>query len=370
MSDAVETMYLTTETDFGLNMLRQAPANESLVVSPLSVIFALAMVQAGAKGTTKSQINAVLSKGSSDSEIEEHYSKLSNHIMNARNGVKSRIANGFFLNKQFAVEKDYEKSIKESYNAKVEALDFDKASEAAKIIDDFISKTTEGKIKDMVNEGMVKDAYSLIIDAIYFTAEWEEKFYKSSNSNETFYSTAENGRKIEFMNDFEENRLYAEDDDFQVLSLRYLDTSFAFNIFLPKTRFGLDALRSKLDGEKIQRLLSSLKQTYISISIPKMKIETDFKLKDALMAMGVSEMFTDKASLSGIAKEPPLKISDAAHRAIIEVDEEGTTAAAATLFKVVPLSAVMEEPVKFRADHPFLFILTKDNNPLFMGQFV
>nr|CAA72916.2 serine protease inhibitor-like protein [Trichostrongylus vitrinus] len=322
-------MFLTAETDFGLNMLKHAPANESLVVSPLSVIFALAMVQAGAKGTTKSQISAVLSKGSSDSEITEHYSNLSSQIMNARNGVRSRIANGFFLNKQFAIEKGYEKSIRESYNAKVEALDFDKANEAAKVIDDFISKTTEGKIKDMVTAGMVKDAYSLIVNAIYFTAEWVEKFYKSSNSNETFYSTAEKGRKMEFMNDFEEDRLYAEDDDFQVLSLRYLDTSFAFNIFLPKTRFGLNALRSKLDGEQIQRLLSTLKETYISITIPKMKIETDFKLKEALVAMGVSEMFTDKANLSGIIKEPPLKISSARHRAAIEVDEEGTTAAAA-----------------------------------------
>ncbi|KAK6010307.1 hypothetical protein OSTOST_24667 [Ostertagia ostertagi] len=90
-----------------------------------------------------------------------------------------------------------------------------------------------------------------------------------------------------------------------------------------------------------------------------MKIETDFKLKDALIAMGVSKMFSDEANLAGITKEPPLKVSNAAHRAIIEVDEEGTTAAAATLFKVIPLSAVMDEPVKFRADHPFLFILTK-----------
>ncbi|KAK5971301.1 Serine proteinase inhibitor, partial [Trichostrongylus colubriformis] len=355
-------MFLTVETDFGLNMLKHAPANESLVVSPLSVIFALAMVQAGAKGTTKSQINAVLSKGSSDSEIKEHYSELSSQIMNAQNGVKSRIANGFFLNKQFTVEKDYENSIKKSYNANVEALDFDKANEAAKIIDGFISKTTEGKIKNMVNEGTIKGAHSLIVNAIYFTAKWAAKFYKGSNTKETFYSTAENGREIEFMNEFEVHRQYAEDGDFQVLSLHYMDMSFAFNIFLPKTRFGLDALRSRLDGEKIQGLLSSLKRTYITIRIPKMKIETDFKLKDALMAMGVSEMFTDKADLSGITKSP-LQISEAAHRAIIEVDEEGTTAAAVTRFKMIAVMARMETPVEFRADHPFLFILTKDNNP-------
>ncbi|PIO71516.1 hypothetical protein TELCIR_06594 [Teladorsagia circumcincta] len=99
-------------------------------------------------------------------------------------------------------------------------------------------------------------------------------------------------------------------------------------------------------------------------------METDFKLKDALIAMGVTEMFSDQANLTGITEEPPLKVSDAAHRALIEVDEEGTTAAAVTVFKIALTSVAVVAPVIFRADHPFLFILTKNNDPLFMGQFV
>nr|CDJ88083.1 Protease inhibitor I4 domain containing protein [Haemonchus contortus] len=187
--------------------------------------------------------------------MEAYYSRLFHQIMNVTNGVKTRIANGFFLNKQFKVENDYEQKIRKVYEAKVEALNFEKAKEAAKVIDDFIANTTEGKIRDM-------------------------------------------------------------------------------------------------------------------ITIPKMKIETDFKLKEALIGMGVTEMFSNSANLTGISKYPPLKVSRAAHRAIIEVDEDGTTAAAATFFKIVPESAIMEEPVKFKADHPFLLLLTKDNNLLFMGQFV
>ncbi|KAK6040295.1 serine proteinase inhibitor [Cooperia oncophora] len=284
------------------------------------------MVQAGAKGSTKSQINSLISKGASDNDIEEHYSKLSSQIMNASNGVKSRIANGFFLNKQFQVEKDYEQTVVKKYGAKVEALDFGQAKEAAKIIDGFISKTTEGKIHDMINEGTVQGASSLIVNAIYFTADWISKFDKGSNSKEKFYSAAGGEREIDFMHDFEVHRLYADDDDLQVLSLQYADESFAFNIFLPKTRLGLNDLRPKLTGERIQKLLSGLKRTYISLKYRKMKIETDFKLKDALIAMGVTDMFSDHADLTGISKEPPLKISDAAHKAIIEVDEDGTTA--------------------------------------------
>ncbi|EPB70150.1 serine proteinase inhibitor [Ancylostoma ceylanicum] len=377
-------MFLAAETDFGLKMLQHAPANESVVVSPLSVIFAMSMIQAGAKGTTKSQINDVISKGfqiekksietknlgASDEDTADHYSKLSQQVLTATDGVQTRIANAFFLNKGYEVEKDYEEAITKKFSAKVESHDFDNADETAKIIDDFVSNATEGKIKDIVNAYSVRDAFSLIVNAIYFTAEWEYKFYNEGNTKQMFYSAEGNGKELDFMNDMEEHRLYAEDDDTQVLSLNYKDTSYAFNIFLPKKRFGLGELVEKLDGEKIQHLLSKLEIAYISLTIPKMKVETDFMLKEALMGMGVTDMFSDGADLSGISTSSALKISKAAHKAIIEVDEEGTVAAAATMFKAVPMMLVMEEPKKFVADHPFLFILTKDRNPLFMGRFV
>ncbi|ETN80398.1 hypothetical protein NECAME_18015 [Necator americanus] len=117
-------------------------------------------------------------------------------------------------------------------------------------------------------------------------------------------------------------------------------------------------------------MLSKLEITYVSLTIPKMKIETDFKLKEALMQMGVTEMFSDRADLSGITTSTPLKISEAAHKAMIEVDEGGTTAAATTIIKYHFLCGYFNEPKQFRADHPFIFVLTKNNNPLFIGQFV
>ncbi|KHJ89493.1 hypothetical protein OESDEN_10680, partial [Oesophagostomum dentatum] len=125
-------MFLMVETDFGISLLRHAPATQSLVVSPLSVMFALAMVQLGSKGNTKSQINSLLSKDGSDSEIVEHYSRLSREVVEAKNGVQTRIGNGFFLNKDFQIEKDYENAVTKKYSAKVESLDFSKADEAAR----------------------------------------------------------------------------------------------------------------------------------------------------------------------------------------------------------------------------------------------
>uniref|UniRef100_A0A158PAS3 SERPIN domain-containing protein n=1 Tax=Angiostrongylus cantonensis TaxID=6313 RepID=A0A158PAS3_ANGCA len=356
-------MFLTAETDFGLAMLRQLPLNASAVVSPISVIFSLAMLQAGARGKTKAEIDELIAKGALDDSITHYLSNLSSEILNATDGVQTRIANGFFLNEQFDIKKDYKEKIINEYHAKVEALDFHKTEKTIKTINDFVNETTNGKLHYLVNADAVKDAFSLVINAIYFTAEWLMKFYKSSNSKALFYSAQASTREIEFMNDFEVHRQYAEDDEVEVLSLPYKDVSYAFNIILPKKRFGFGSARSKLDGARIQKLLSQLKETYVTI-------ETDFKLKDALMNMGVTEVFSDSADLSRIASDPPLKVSEAAHKAIIEVDEEGTTAAAATLFKIIPMMAIMERPKLFVADHPFIFLLTKNNNPLFIGQFV
>ncbi|ETN86992.1 serine proteinase inhibitor [Necator americanus] len=172
------------------------------------------------------------------------------------------------------------------------------------------------------------------------------------------------------MNEEGKKRYYAEDEDMQVLSLPYQDASYAFNILLPKKKFGLEELRKKLNGTTIKRVLSQLESTMLGeISIPKMKIETDYKLKEALMAIGVTEMFSDAADLTGITRSRPLKVSSAAHRALIEVDEGGTTAAAATSVRFILTSGSIY-PTNFIADHPFIFILTKNHNPLFMGQFV
>ncbi|RCN41712.1 serine proteinase inhibitor [Ancylostoma caninum] len=376
----VDRAFLNAETDFGLNMLRQSPVNEQLVVSPISVIFALTMVQAGAKGKTKRQINRVISKGATDDAIVEFYSNLAKETLKASNGVQTRIANAFFMewiihryfSKKYAIEEEYADTITQKYSAKVEALDFGKAKQTAQTIDAFVSENTAGKIKNLIKEDTVKDAFSLIINAIYFSAEWEYEFSKCSSSKKIFYSTENAKKEIEFLNEYRVFRYYAEDQDMQVLSLRYRDTTYAFNIILPQKRFGLDALRKELNGEGIQRVLSELELTYMTISIPKMKVETDFKLKEALIAMGVTEMFSDYADLTGISKAPSLKVSDAAHKAIFEIDEEGTTAAAATSLRKIPASFISQsgEPQEFIADQPFIFILTKSGNPLFMGQFV
>ncbi|WKY13029.1 hypothetical protein Q1695_004109 [Nippostrongylus brasiliensis] len=366
------------EIRFGIKMVVHGEGDESAVVWPISVISALAMLEDGAKGETKSQIANAIANGCPDEYLQSYYSHLSSLIQQANNDV-------FFLNKQYNIDKDYESTIIRKYSAKVQSLDFTSTSDAAKTINDFIESTTQGKIQDMIVSTMMEGAFSLIVDAIHFSAKWSVPF--ESTTKGTFYNSATNRRQVDFMNAYRRRAMYAEDHDLKVLSLPYEDTSFAFNIILPKTSCGLEEFHSVFAGSKIQWLLSRMEMTDITYKIPKMKIETDLKLKEALIAMGVSEMFSGGADFSGVTESPSLRISDAVHRAIIEVDEEGTTASAANGFVATAGSAfTLDEPKKFEADHPspfiltkdkkfeadhpFWFMLAKDNNPLFIGQFV
>ncbi|CAJ0589429.1 unnamed protein product [Cylicocyclus nassatus] len=361
--------FLTAETDFGLNLLRQVPATELLVVSPVSVLFALAMVQLGAKGETRTQINKLLSGDGNDEEVSDYYASLSGHIHEATNDVKAYIANGFFLDKKFDIEEQYRSNIVKSYSAAIESLDLENnATDSAEVINTFVSNATAEKLENIINADNIEGAFSVLVNAVYFKAEWRNKFHPDKSSNSKFYSRPDREREIMFMGDFGVYRLYAEDEDMQVLSMPYTDESFALNIFLPKQKFALDGIRANITGEKVQQLLSDLSSTKLSIRIPKMRIENDYKLKEALIDMGATEMFSPNSDLSGITSTAPLRVSDAAHKALIEVDENGTTAAAATTM-VMLAGSTMEQPKQFFADHPFMFILTKNKHPLFMGQF-
>ncbi|CAJ0589356.1 unnamed protein product [Cylicocyclus nassatus] len=357
------------ETDFGLDLLRRAPIQQSCVLSPLSVMFALAMVQVGSKGNTKMQISNKILDGASDETLLSHLSKLSADIAKAKKGVQTKIANGFFLDELYDdnLNKSYVEKIRKHFSAKVATLDFSDAVTSAKEINDFVSNSTNGKIKKLVNRNTIKDAFFVITNAIYFHGIWQDKFSKNATAKGDFFTAENKSKELDFMKASKEKRMYAEDEDLQLLSLNYMDRSYALNIILPKKKFGLQPLLAKMTGTKLQNLLRRLENKTITISLPKIKLETNFKLKEALMAMGITDMFGWQADLSQITDQYALYVSDAAHKAVFEMDEESTTAAAATAFRGSYKSLVRK--LNFIADHPFLLLLTKSRHPLFIGKF-
>ncbi|KIH52278.1 serine proteinase inhibitor [Ancylostoma duodenale] len=416
-SSSQSSMFLQAETDFGMKMLRQTSINETCVVSPVSVILALATIQIGAKGQTKSQISRAISNDA----LSLLVSAASFASKWEYSFVKSLNKRGtFYVRESFERKVEYMNVVRENrYYAEDEhmqvlslhysdtsyalniflpkqrfALEALRTRLTGSVIQTTLSQLkstymtisipkikvkTELKLKRVLRALGVSEVFSDHCDLSGITK--TSAFKISHAAHKAIIETSEGGTTekengnyytpVEYMNVVRENRYYAEDEHMQVLSLRYSDTSYALNIFLPKQKFALEALRTRLTGSVIQTTLSQLKSTYMTISIPKIRVKTELKLKRVLRALGVSEVFSDHCDLSGITKTSAFKISHAAHKAIIEISEGGTTEKEdGNYYKPVIEPTPTYEPTAFIADHPFLFVLTKDYNPLFIGQYV
>ncbi|EGT58898.1 CBN-SRP-2 protein [Caenorhabditis brenneri] len=355
------------ETDFALRLLATLPHSGSVVLSPLSISLALALVHAGTRGTTRKELERVLvgSDELEESKIQEHFGSVMDTVTKAENGVETNIVNRVFVNQDSKIKQEYLDSVQKFYQAGAQNLDFFQSEQAAEIMNKFVEDNTAGKIKDLIPADSVKDAFAFLVNAVYFKADWQGQFEKDLTADRDFHVHEGESRHIPFLNEFDEHRDYTEDSLFQVLSLKYTDTRFSFAIFLPKKRFGLIDALEKTNGDYLQNLLKDLKNSYVSVHIPKFKIEKELDLKETLEAIGIKQIFDESADLSGIADRT--RISSGIHKAIIEVDEDGTTAAAASAFKVKLEMMIMAKPTTFLADHPFLFMVLFENHPLFIG---
>uniref|UniRef100_A0A1I7V443 SERPIN domain-containing protein n=1 Tax=Caenorhabditis tropicalis TaxID=1561998 RepID=A0A1I7V443_9PELO len=361
-------LLLQSETDFGLSLLRQQNLSESLVFSPLSIALALSLVHVAANGETRNEIREALVRGATDEQFEQHFANISAALLAAEKGTQVNIANHVFSKSGFSIKQSYLDAVKKLYNAGASSLDFSDKEASAEAINKFVRENTGDHIKKIISADSIKeDLVAVLTNALYFKADWLNKFKKESTFKREFFSSEDSKREIDFLHASMVHRSYAENDQFQVLSLPYKDETFALTIFLPKTRFGLaDALKS-IDSATIQHLLSNVSDTFVNVRIPKWKIETELGLNEALQSIGIKKAFSGDADLGNLADG--VFVSAVTHKALIEVDEDGTKAAAATTVSISLKSAMfpIDEPIEFRADHPFLFVLSKDNHPLFVG---
>ncbi|UMM31798.1 hypothetical protein L5515_005850 [Caenorhabditis briggsae] len=371
MSDPKQNMalLLQSETDFGLGLLRQQNLNESLVFSPLSIALALSLVHVAANGETRNQIREALVKGATDEELQQHFANISASLLGAEKGTQVNIANHVFSKSGFPIKQTYLDAVKKLYNAGATSLNFDDNEASAEAINKFVRENTGEHIKEIISsDSITSDLVAVLANALYFKADWLNKFKKESTFKREFHSSADSKREIDFLNAAAVHRSYAENDQFQVLSLPYKDETFALTIFLPKTRFGLGEAMKTLDSATIQHLMSNVSDELVNVRIPKWKIETELGLNEALQHIGIKKAFDQSADLSNLAGG--IFVSKVTHKALIEVDEDGTKAAAATTISISLKSAMfpIEEPKDFIADHPFLFVLSQNNHPLFVDE--
>jgi serine protease inhibitor len=349
-------------------------AEGNLFFSPYSISTALAMTYTGARGATASEMAEVLCFPFTDIEkIASGFGSLQKQLQAdpKTSGYQLSVANALWGQKGYSFLPAFIDLNKKYFGSGLTELDFAQSEAARKTINTWIEKQTKEKIKDLITPGSIDAMTRLVLtNAIYFKGDWASKFKTENTKEANFNVTADKAVKVQMMYQKADYQ-YGANDDMQVLQMPYKGDELSMLILLPKKAV-LEKIESELNAKNLQSYLSLLHKQEIEVSLPKFKMTCGtVELKGILAQMGMKEAFSDAADFSGMSGKKDLLISNVMHKAFVEVNEEGTEAAAATAVGM-RLTAVLAEPLIFRADRPFIFMI-RDNRSqsiLFMGRVV
>jgi len=359
---------------FGLDLYHQLRSSDgNLFLSPYGISAALAMASAGARGTTQAQMAAALRYSLLQGALHPAFAELGSALAKLQESghVKLSAANSVWPQRGDPLLGDYLSLIKRHYGVTVTPLDYIGAPEAARAtINTSVEKSTDRKIKDLVQPGVL-DALTrlVIVNAIYFRAEWASKFDPSYTREAPFFISPASSVPVPLMKQEEEFK-YGEQPSLQILELPYLGRTLSMLILLPRQKDGLKGLERSLSMENLAHWRSALRGTTVEVFVPRFTMTCAFRLDQALSALGMADAFSaSKADFSGMdGRRGWLYLGAVLHQAFVRVNEEGTEAAAATAV-AAPRAAPGQPPV-FRADHPFLFAISEARSEtlLFLGR--
>ncbi|MEF8879447.1 MAG: serpin family protein [Candidatus Thermoplasmatota archaeon] len=341
----------------------------NIFYSPYSVFVALAMTYEGARNETAEEMQNVLNIPRNNDTILKSMETMYK-VFNQNSSYNLSTANALWIKKDYHILDDYINVIKEYYHGKAEELDFSNASKAAEIINNWVENQTNNKIQDLIPPSSINRFTRLILtNAIYFKGTWQTQFDEENTTDRDFKLSDGSTIQVPTMYLSEKRFNYTETEKLQVLELPYSGGDVSMIILLPIKDEGLEDI--SIDSEKLSDLTSSLTSTKVDVYLPKFKLETKYGLNEVLSAMGMPEAFNpQEANFSGINREERLFIDGVIHKAFIEVEEEGTEAAAATGVIVGATSIKPPKTITFKADRPFMFIIQHKitDNILFMGK--
>ena len=367
-------------TDFAFDLYRQLNEKNdgNLFYSPYSLSLALAMTYAGAEGETEQQMAEVLHFILEDEDLHAAFNKLALELASRGEGADGKDDEGFRLNIVNAIwgQQDYEflseflDVLAKNYDAGLRILDFINKPEESRItINDWVSDQTEGRIEDLIKEGVINSLTRLVLtNSIYFNAAWKYPFDEENTYDDTFYLLDGSEITVEMMHQTEEFG-YAEGDGYQVVELPYDGGELAMIILLPRLgRF--EDFESSLDSQQVAAMIPDLEHRQVILTMPKFEFESEFSLKKTLATMGMPVAFSDGADFSGMTGGRELLISDVIHKAFVSVDEAGTEAAAATAVIMRATALPVGGPVEVSLDRPFLFFIRdiSTGSILFVGR--
>jgi serine protease inhibitor len=364
---------VAANTKFGFKMfseLFQQNSSQNIFVSPTSVAIALSMTYNGANGSTQQAMAQTLElQGMSLDEINQAQLALNQILTNPDPKVQLTIANSLWARQGINFKPDFLQRNKDFYQAQITNLNFNNPNATA-TINNWVNQNTKGKIPTIIDR-ISPDALLYLINAIYFKGSWTDEFPKNATQDRPFTLLNGTRKQHPLMSQFGRFRYY-ENDSVQGISLPYGSGRMSMYVFLPKPDVTLQSFYSNLTLENWEQWIKQFRSRQGSIVLPRFKLEYDITLNQTLQALGMGIAFQDRANFTGMTSTP-VNINEVKHKTFVEVNEEGTEAAAVTSVGIRATSAMpVDEPFNMVVDRPF-FVAIRDNQTgtlLFMGSIV
>ena len=362
----------------------------NLFYSPYSLYTAMGVVYAGAAGNTATEFQDVMGIGAPADRFHRNLNTLDLTLLNdsVRPGAENReaegfrptlsVANGLWIQDGLEVLPGFLNTVTANYGIELAQLDFRNYPDGAvTAINQWVEEATQGKIMKLINRDSITEFTSLVVtNAVYFKGEWEHKFQEELTTDEPFFLL--DGQEIQAPMMFQRNNYgWQVDDGYQAVELPYEGDTFTLLVLMPDEG-AFETFEQSLTGERLQAITGNLNWSEVRLRMPRFKLDYSFSAKKGLQALGLAEAFDKENAdfrpiaerLNGVPIEA-IWIEDAVQKAFVEVNEEGTEAAAATAFAVgvTPLSEP-PPPVEVTIDRPFIFLLRHSDTGavLFMGR--
>ncbi|MBW2982436.1 serpin family protein [Candidatus Woesearchaeota archaeon] len=364
---------VNSNNDFAFELYSELNDDDNIFFSPYSIAAALAMAYEGARGQTADEMQSVLHFPENDIIRRSSYARIHNLINKKDKDYELYSANAFWAQNNYPFLQDYINTIEKYYAAEANNLDFVNNPEGSReTINSWVEEHTNDKIKDIIPPKAINALTRLVLtNAVYFKGDWVLKFDKKKTVDAPFKVNEEKEVTVKMMgltgNKAKFNYAFIPEEELQIIELPYEGEELSMIILLPKEG-SIEEFEEKLTAENLDSWKARMRETKIDVYMPKFEFETKYSLPQILTKMGMPTAFQwPGADFSGMDGTQDLFISDVIHQAYINVDEEGTEAAAAT---AVIVAMGMAMPNEFRADHPFIFMIQEKTagGILFLGK--
>uniref|UniRef100_A0A2C9GU67 Serine protease inhibitor (serpin) 10 n=1 Tax=Anopheles culicifacies TaxID=139723 RepID=A0A2C9GU67_9DIPT len=370
-TNTLDAQFVGQSNSFATKLYQSISAKnvgENVVISPFSIGACLSLAAMGAGGLTADEMYSVLEYGTPKEKqtVASNYARLM-----ARLATDStvNVANKIYVMQNYAVKSTFNEIATGSFRSEAETVNFADSVVAAKKINGWVEDKTNNKIKDLISPDALDELSRMVlVNAVHFKGTWTYQFDPSLTRPFPFWLNDTESRDVPMMNikkHFAYNNF--EQLGFAALELPYSGSDMTMMILLPNERTGLAALEEKLPSLNLAELATQMHNQEVEVFLPKFKVEFSRDLNDDLTALGMGRMFSDAAEFPDLLEQnEPLKVSKVVHKAFIEVNEEGTEAAAAT--GMIMMMRCMPMHPYFTVDHPFLYVLRHQQMIYFVGR--